>query len=387
MKIAIFVDTYSPYINGVVTHVKLLKEGLEKKGHKVLIVTAKNKIKHHYIEDDILFCPAVGFKHLYDYGLASPISRTRKKHLEKFNPDIIHIHQEFGVGLSGVLAAKSLNIPIVYTLHTMYDEYLYYLLPKRLTSIAKKVMRKYAKFFAKNAYSLTGPSKKVDEYFKQCGVNKQVNIIPNPVEIELFNSSNVNEYEKNEILKELNIDKNKKILVFCGRLGHEKNLNLLFDYFKNVVKEKPNYHLLILGDSPLKKEFVDYVNTIKINDYVTFGGKIVHEKLPPYYSVCYMYITASLSDTNSISMLEAMSIGLPVLHIKDPLNKGQVVDCVNGYIFDSDVDIINALTEYEKKTQKEIEKMKVDTINIVKRLGSDTLASNILNIYNECLNN
>jgi len=384
MKIAIFVDTYAPYINGVVTHVKLLKEGLEKNGHNVLIVTAKNKIRHHYIENDILFCPSVGFKHLYDYGLASPISRTRKKHLEKFNPDIIHIHQEFGVGLSGVLAAKSLGIPIVYTMHTMYDEYLYYLLPKRLTPIAKKVMQKYAKFFANNAYSLTGPSKKVDEYFKQCGVTKQVNIIPNPVETTLFSRNDVKQSKIDEICEQLNIDSDKKIITFCGRLGHEKNLNLLFDLFKEILVEKPNYHLLILGDSPLRQEFIDYTKSIGIDNDVTFAGKIIHEMLPPYYAISYMYITASLSDTNSISMLEAMSMGLPVLHITDELNKGQVIDRVNGYIYRNSTEILTAINEYEQMSNEEREKMTADTINIVKRLGSDTLANNIFTIYKRC---
>lgn len=384
MRVAIFVDTYAPYINGVVTHVKLLKEGLEKKGHKVLIVTAKNKIKHHYIENDILFCPAVGFKNLYDYGLASPISRTRKKHLEKFKPDIIHIHQEFGIGLSGILSAKSLNIPIVYTLHSMYDEYLYYLLPKRITPIAKKVMRKYSKFFAKNASSLTGPSKKVDEYFKQCGVTKQVNIIPNPVETSLFNLENVTQQQKDALRNELNLDKDIKILAFCGRLGHEKNLNLLFDYFKKVVEYDNKYHLLIIGDSPLRDEFVSYANSIDMQDKITFTGKIPHEKLPPYYSICHMYITASLSEVYSMSMLEAMSMGLPVLYIYDDLNKSQVIDKVNGYIYKNVTELIEALKDFDSKTDKEKFEMRVNTINIVKRLDTDTLAENILTIYNKC---
>ncbi|MGL5972632.1 MAG: glycosyltransferase [Oscillospiraceae bacterium] len=384
MRIAIFVDTYSPYINGVVTHVKVLKEGLEKTGHKVLIVTAKNKIRHHYIENDILFCPSVGFKHLYDYGLASPISRTRIKHLKKFQPDIIHIHQEFGVGLSGVLAAKSLDIPIVYTLHTMYDEYLYYLMPKKLMPLAKKVMRKYAKFFAKRASSLTGPSRKVDEYFKLCGIDKQVNIVPNPVEIDLF-CKNKSIVEKGQLLKQnLNITNDKKILVFCGRLGHEKNLILLFDIFKKVVESNSIYHLLILGDSPIKDEFIKYTMDINISENVTFVGQIEHEILPPYYAMSFMYITASMSDTNSISMLEAMSMGLPVLHIEDPLNQGQVEHGVNGYIFKNAEDVIRYLEDFSNKTQEEKDTMVSSTINIVKRLGSDTLAQTLLSIYSKC---
>lgn len=72
MKIALFTETYLPYINGVVTHVKSLKEGLEHFGHEVLIVTAVTDAHHHYISDGILHCPAKSFKRFYDYGLANP---------------------------------------------------------------------------------------------------------------------------------------------------------------------------------------------------------------------------------------------------------------------------------------------------------------------------
>lgn len=385
MRIAIFVDTYAPYVNGVVTHVNILKEGLEKKGHEVLIVTAKNKIRHHYMKDGILFCPSLGFKNLYDYGLASPISRTRLKYLKKFNPDIIHVHQEFGIGLSGIFAAKSLNTPIVYTLHTMYDEYLYYLMPKKMIPIAKKIMKKYARFFATRASHLTGPSEKVNEYFKECGVDKEVHVIPNPVETDLFDRNNITEEQKNKIKKELNIDANKKILVFCGRLGHEKNLNKLFDCFNDLIKYKKDYHLLILGDSPIKNEFCDYVKKLDIENHVTFTGKIAHDELPPYYSICHMYITTSLSDTNSISMLEAMSMGLLVLHIKDDLNKDQVIDGFNGYIFNDSNDIIKKLDEFDKKSSTEQEKMRLQTINNVKLLNADALVNTLLQIYQKSI--
>lgn len=57
MRIAIFTETYLPQINGVVTHIKILKEGLEALGHTVLIVTADAKAHRHYIEDGVLHWP------------------------------------------------------------------------------------------------------------------------------------------------------------------------------------------------------------------------------------------------------------------------------------------------------------------------------------------
>ena len=160
MKIAIFAETYLPYINGVVTHIKILKEGLEQLGHTVLIVTADPDTKHHYLKDNVLHCPAHRSQRLYGYGLASPVSRRRLKFVEDFDPDIIHIHQEFGIGLSGIMIAKLLKKPLVYTLHTMYDEYLYYVAPRALLPVVKKISHRYSRAIANSAHAITGPSKK-----------------------------------------------------------------------------------------------------------------------------------------------------------------------------------------------------------------------------------
>ncbi|MBQ3141006.1 MAG: glycosyltransferase, partial [Clostridia bacterium] len=96
MKIALFTETYTPYINGGVVHVRLLKKGLEALGHEVLVVTASSKVSTHTLRDGVLYCPAVEMKKIYGYGLASPVSRSRLKLIADFNPDIIHIHNEFG---------------------------------------------------------------------------------------------------------------------------------------------------------------------------------------------------------------------------------------------------------------------------------------------------
>lgn len=97
-----FTETYLPQINGVVTHIKILKEGLEALGHTVLIVTADSKAHTHYLKDNVLHCPAHNLKRIYNLDLASPVSRTRLKYLREFRPDIIHVHNEFSIGLSGM---------------------------------------------------------------------------------------------------------------------------------------------------------------------------------------------------------------------------------------------------------------------------------------------
>lgn len=381
MNIALFTETYLPYINGVVTHVKALKDGLEKMNHNVLIVTADTKTKRHYIKDGVLWCPAKQLKRVYEYGLASPISFTRLRLIKNFKPDIIHIHNEFGVGLSGVNIAKILKVPVVYTLHTMYDDYLYYITPKMFLPVAQKVSHRYLKYLANRATAITGPSLKVQEYLNECGVVKNVNVVPNPVELDKFDKSQVNNDRVLEIKNKYNITDNKFIVTFCGRLGKEKSVDVMLKYFSKTVNRDDNVHLFILGDGPSRNELIDLSKELKIDDLVTFAGRVEHDDLVNFYACCDLYVTTSLSDTNSISMLEAMATGLPVLHILDELNEGQVIEGVNGFIFNDAQEMYKKIIAYKNLSDEDKHILRCSVIESVKKSGQENLANYLLDVY------
>jgi len=381
MKIALFTETYLPVINGVVTHVKSLKEGLEALGHKVLIVTADSTVKKHETEDNVMYCPAVRLKKIYNYDVASPISIERLRHIRKFMPDIIHIHNEFGIGMSGIIIAKTLKIPLVYTLHTMYDEYVYYVANKHLCKFVTGVYHKYSKALASAAGALTGPSKKVEEFFWKCGVKKPVNVIPNPVEIDIFNPANFPPKIRREYREKFGYKDDEAIIAFCGRLGKEKNVSWLLREWANHVKPNDKLKLLIIGDGPFYNQHESEIKTLGISHSVTLAGKVEHEKLPPYYTACDAYITASLSDTNSISMLEAMAMELPVLHIRDELNTGQVVDGVNGYNFNNGVEMYEHLKKIRDLPKDKAAEFGASARNSVLNANCANMAKSILSIY------
>lgn len=126
MRIAIVTECYVPEVNGVVYHIETLSKGLREAGHQVLIVKPDFNVKRHIIKDNILYSPAVKLKNMYDYSISYPYSKTRLKLLKEWKPDIIHIHNEYSQGIFALYAGKKLGIPIVYTIHTMYYDYLHY---------------------------------------------------------------------------------------------------------------------------------------------------------------------------------------------------------------------------------------------------------------------
>ncbi len=381
MKIAIFVDAFHPYINGVVTHVDVLRSGLIKLGHEVLIITADPLVKEHTLEDGILRCPAKSIKKFYNYGVCLPLSKERLKYLEDFAPDVLHVHTEFSIGLFGVSASRKLNVPLVYTLHTMYDDYLYYITGKTLTPVLKKPLRMFIKYFLKQAKEITGPSAKCQVFIDSCASKKTVHVINNPVEFSLFNEFRQTPDERVAIKEKCGLKSDSFVAIFVGRLGHEKSVDTLINFYNEQNLKDHKIELLIVGDGPAREEWIELTKQLSLSDYIHFPGKIMHSDIMPYYAISDCYITTSLSDTNSISMLEAMAMGLPTFHIEDPLNKGQVVSGYNGFIFSDAPSLKNAFLNYIDMSDDEKKTIKCNAVDSVRKSNDISLAEKLLNVY------
>jgi len=385
MRVALFTETYIPNINGVVTHVKTLRDGLDALGHDVLVVYADKHTRHHYIEEGVLHCPALEMKRFYGFGAALPFSQKRQRLISNFNPDVIHIHHEFGIGISGITASKRQNKPLVYTLHTMYDQYIYYIAPKPFLQAATKFSHKYEKFIAQRATELTGPSLKCDEYFKMIGVDREVNVIPNAVDLNAFDPTRIRREDKDAFRAKYGIPGDVMAGCFAGRLGKEKSVDLLLEYWAKTITPADKTHLVIIGDGPEKPVLEEMAQRLGIADMVTFTGMIKHPDMPACYAGCDVYITASLSDTNSISMLEGMATGLPVLQLYDELNKDQIKDGINGYTFDSPEQMAQRLRELKSMPESERQKIRASVMDSVVERGATYLASYILGVYQKAI--
>lgn len=381
MRVAIFTETYLPLVNGVVTHIKTLKEGLEALGHQVLIVTADSTVKKHITSNDIMYCPAVRMKKIYNYDVASPISIDRIKMIKEFNPDIIHVQNEFGVGFSGLMIAKILKIPLVYTLHTMYDDYVYYIANKHFCKAITAATHKYARFFGNSASAITGPSKKVEEYFKNCGVKKDVSVIPNSVEVDRFDRSKVSQEEIDSIREKFGFAKDDLVFCFCGRMGTEKNVNVLIDFWGETVKKDDKMKLLLIGGGPSIEDFEAEAKRQGLEDIIKFAGRIEHLDIVPYYAACDLYITASLSECHSISMLEGEAMGMPVLALRDELNADQIIEGESGYNYRDAQEMYKYMTMFRDMPKEEFKAFCDKTRAAVVSASSENLAEHILSIY------
>lgn len=386
MRIAICTETYLPDANGVATHIAALRNGLTALGHEALIVRSDRTVRHYSLHDGILWCPAIPCpaRWSYRYSLASPVSAKRLAILRRWKPDIIHIQNEFGQGLFGIQAAKLLKIPLVYTLHTMYDDYLYYIAGNSFLPAARREAHRYLRFLSRRAQGLIGASPKIAEYFASCGVTRPVTLIPNGVQLCDFSENRVSSEEIFAVRREAGVSSNELLACFCGRIAREKNLDTLLRFWARIVKNHSNLsrcRLLIIGGGPDLEEMIQSAKSLSVENSVIFTGGLSHDKLPVYYHSCDVYITASLSENHSVSTLEAMASGLPVFHLRDPLNEYQYQEGTNGFVFDTAEDLGRLLENQLRLSTEERQIQRNRVRASVTDMGIDTMARRTETVY------
>lgn len=248
MRIGIFTETYTPYISGLVTSEVMLKGALERLGHEVYVVTANlETFKYEYDEKEhVLKMPGIPTG-IYDSRLTGiyPIQAVKK--IKSWNLDVIHSQTEFAVGTFARILGKQLDIPVVHTYHTMYEDYVHYITHGHFDKSSKKLLEHLTLFYCdKTITELIVPTKKAYDLFKEkYSVKRNIYIIPTGIEVERFYRENIDRRNVVALRKKYNLSKKDFTYLFVGRLAEEKNVEFLLNITKDLVKKYPNMKLLI----------------------------------------------------------------------------------------------------------------------------------------------
>lgn len=383
MRIGIFTDTYPPFINGVSTSIVMLKKALEKQGHTVYIVTVNNEnMKYKYEEDEkVIRIPGIPVG-IYDYRLTGiyPVKIVNK--IRKWHLDVIHSQTEFGVGTFARIIAKQFHIPLVHTYHTMYEDYVHYITKGYFVGTSKKIVEYLTLFYCDKTISeLIVPTEKTKELFKEkYKVNRNVYVIPTGIEIEKFyleNNKNLNILEKRNSLC---IAKDDFVILFVGRIGTEKNIDLLLNGMDKLIKLSKKIKLLIIGDGPDMGYYKEYVYKRKLGKNVIFTGKVPWDSISEYYLIADIFATASVTETQGLTVIEAMAAGLPVVCINDESFTGTIMNNVDGIIFNNLEEYIEAITKLyqDRELLKNLgKKARIDA----EKYSSEKFATSVLEVY------
>ena len=324
-------------------------------------------------------------KKLYKYRVAIPIGYMRKKFPINFKPDVIHIQNEFGIGEIGLEVAKKEHIPVVYTLHTEYDKFLFYIGLKHFTEFSKNISSKYFMRFSKNATIITSMSSKAQAYIDRQKVNKKVVVLSNAVEYKKFLPTPERLAFREEFRKKYDISDSTKSFVFVGRIGAEKNIQELIDNFIYCDFPREKARLFVIGGGPDFQYLREYVKEKGFEDRIYLLGPISHNDITKYLYAMDYYTTASLSEMHSLSMLEAMASGLFALVKHDPPNENQIISGKNGYQWDSREDFKAVFTKVINMNKVEQDQLKANVLEYSKNNDFKKQAQELIKIYKQAI--
>ena len=387
MRIGLFTDSYPPYINGVSTSVAMLKSALEKQGHDVYLVTVSDNALKYELEEDghVIKVPGIPVG-IYDYRLSRIYPLTMINTMKSWKLDVIHSHTEFGIGILARLFAKQFNIPLVHTYHTLYEDYTHYITHGYFEKSSKKIVEYLTKFYCdKTATELIVPTDKIYKLFKEkYEFEKNINIIPTGIEVDRFFKENVNVKEVNRLKKKLGLSKKDYVLIFVGRLAEEKNVEFLLDIFEKLVRKNKSYKLLIVGSGPDEDKFREIAINKKMGDNVIFTGRVPWEEVPYYYHLSDLFLTASTTETQGLTVVEAMASEVTPLCIRDEAFLTTITDGLNGMIFDNKKQCFEQI-EYLYKNNSIKKKMDKQARIKAELCSSKYYAESVLNVYERAI--
>jgi len=337
MKILITTDVYKPVINGVVISTFNLYEQLKKRGHDVKILTLSNT-RASKKSEDIYFIGSLPVRVYPQARMTVKPFHHYIKEIIKWKPDIIHTQTEFTTSLYARQIAYMLHIPMVHTYHTMYEDYTHYVFPSK--RLGKKAVALFSKHVLNKADEIIVPTIKVMGALKSYGVKKNITEIPTGIHLEKFKKE-IDSDEKAAMKMSLKITNEDFVLVTIGRLGKEKNIHELIKLMEPLSKEVKNIKLLIVGDGPVRKELEEFSRELELAKYVIFTGMIPQEDVHKYYHLGDIFVSASTSETQGLTYIEAMASGLPLICRKDECLQDVVEDGYNGFIFENEKEFID----------------------------------------------
>lgn len=323
MKILFTTDQYTPAVNGVVTHVRFLREELTKRGHTVYILTAKRKGSKK--EENVFFAPSIPFLLRPIDPIIIPFTPKVMKEIEALDFDIIHNHF-FTTGIMGMQLAKQRNVPIMATLHLTLKTYFDWILPhisRPFYPLSDKIAREYL-----NRHDfVAAPSGKGKKELEKIGVKTPVEVIHNGIYLPNMHDTNATQF-----MEKHNISKNTPVVIVSGRIDRGKNFDLAVEAFAIVKKKIPDSKLLLAGDGPERPNIEKLVTEKGLTDSVIFAGMLDKRGVYEAYKSSTLMLFASDSDMLPTVIIEAFSFALPVVTIREDAPLELVKDDKNGIV-------------------------------------------------------
>lgn len=389
MRIGLFSDTFPPDLNGVANSTYILFRELKKHGHDVYVVATRPGTGWAKWNDehDVLRLAGVTVKRLYGYAVTTPFHINALNEIRALDLDVIHVQTEFGVGIFARFCAKQLNIPLVSTYHTSYEDYTHYinlLNSDRFDAQVKKAVGWFSKFMSDNSAAVIAPSAKTKKLLECYHVTSEIHVVPTGLELDQFSPDKQLPERTAEIRNAFGIRPDERLAIYLGRIAEEKALDIVIDGFAAAEKKGCSLRLLIVGGGPDLERLKTYAEKKQIAN-VLFAGPKPASEVADYYRSADFFISASLSETQGMTFVEAMASGLPLLARKDVVLEDLLIDGKTGYYFKDAEDLSRILLEMEQLPDEKLSEMKDRVLKQVQPLSSEVFYERAMHVYERAI--
>lgn len=375
MRVLMVTNTYTPFVGGVPRSVKNFTESYRRLGHRTVVVAPEFENTPED-EQDVVRLPAI--KNVSDAGfsLRLPIPGYLSDEIEELQPDVVHAHHPFLLGDTALRIARQYDIPLVFTNHTLYEQYTHYLPVDNST--VKEYVRNLVKGYANLCDRVFAPSQSVARMLIDRGVETPIEVVPTGIDVEAFASGDGEAFRR-----EHDIDPDAFLIGHLGRLAEEKNIPFLLEAVGEFLDSHPESEFVIVGNGPIEANLKDSVEERGLSERVHFGGVLEGEDLYDAYASMDLFAFASKTETQGMVLVEAMSSGTPVIALDASGAREAVVNGESGRLVrDEDVGaFVEAMEWYYELGE---EKQSIVRTNARERAGDfdmDTVAERALGIY------
>lgn len=346
MKITMFTNTYLPHVGGVARSVQTYEEELRRRGMETNVVAptfegAEESTQH------VFRVPAIQNFNGSDFSLRLPQPWLLSDHMEDVQPDLIHSHHPFLLGDAALRTAYERHLPLVFTHHTMYEQYTHYV---PLDSDAmKRVAIQMATEYCNLCHHVIAPSESIEELLKKRGVTVPVTTIPTGIDLDFFGGGNRQHFRYQH-----GIPQNAMVIGHVGRLADEKNLTFLAGAVGRFLADHDDAVFVVVGDGPHRTEMEEILESVAAPHQTVFTGRQTGQDLADAYAAMDVFAFSSQSETQGMVIAEAMAAGNPVVALDGP-GVREVVEERNGLLLDADAsegDFAAALTEVTGISQR-----------------------------------
>lgn len=332
LRVLMVSDVYFPRVNGVSSSIMTFRRELLAQGHEVVVV-APDYGTGPDGEEGIVRAPARRLFFDHEDRLMRARGRHRLEAALAARPfDIVHIQTPFAAHGLGIRISERLGVPRVATYHTLFEEYLDYYVPLLPGRWFRGVARWVSRQQGDNVHRLVVPSRPMREALREYGVKNEIAVIPTGIELEDFARGDGARFRRQH-----GIAADRPVLVYVGRVAHEKNIGFLFRMLARLRRDHPDCLLVVAGEGPAEDALRHLAGELGIEANVLFVGYLARDgELQDCYRAGDAFVFASRTETQGLVLLEAMALGVPVVSTAVMGTRDVLVDGEGGLVAPED---------------------------------------------------